>query len=75
VLPVQIAPPFGITVLDLPGRLPLPAKITIQVMPPVDLKERFGAKPDPEEVYEELTGDMQDTLDELSEERTLPLVG
>src|SRR4051812_19068870 len=75
VLPVQVAPPFGITVLDLPGRLPLPAKITIQVMEPVDLKERFGPSPDPEEVYEEVTGDMQDTLDELSEERTLPLVG
>jgi 1-acyl-sn-glycerol-3-phosphate acyltransferase len=75
VLPVSIGPPFGINVLDLPGRLPLPAKITIQVMPPVDLEERFGPKPDAEDVYEELTGDMQDALDELSEERTLPLVG
>jgi 1-acyl-sn-glycerol-3-phosphate acyltransferase len=75
VLPVSIGPPFGINLLDLPGRLPLPAKITIQVMPPVDLKERFGPEPDPEEVYEELTGEMQDALDDLSEERTLPLVG
>jgi 1-acyl-sn-glycerol-3-phosphate acyltransferase len=75
VLPVSIGPPFGINVLDLPGRLPLPAKITIQVMPAVDLKERFGPKPDPEDVYEELTDEMQSTLDELSEERTLPLVG
>jgi len=75
VLPVQVAPPFGITVLDLPGRLPLPAKITIQVMEPVDLRERFGPKPDPEDVYEELTDEMQETLDDLSEERTLPLVG
>src|SRR3954471_24524377 len=75
VLPVQIAPPFGITVLDLPARLPLPAKITIQVMEPVDLRERFGPQPDPEDVYDELTDEMQDTLDDLSEERTLPLVG
>jgi 1-acyl-sn-glycerol-3-phosphate acyltransferase len=75
VLPVSIGPPFGINLLDLPGRMPLPAKITIQVMPPVDLKERFGPKPDPGEVYEELTGEMQDALDELSDERTLPLVG
>jgi 1-acyl-sn-glycerol-3-phosphate acyltransferase len=75
VLPVQIAPPFGITVLDLPGRFPLPSKITIQVLPPVDLKERFGPSPDPDEVYDELTDEMQDTLDDLSEERTLPLVG
>jgi 1-acyl-sn-glycerol-3-phosphate acyltransferase len=75
VLPVSIGPPFGINVLDLPGRLPLPAKITIQVMPPVDLTERFGPKPDPEEVYDELTDDMQDALDDLADERTLPLVG
>jgi 1-acyl-sn-glycerol-3-phosphate acyltransferase len=75
VLPVSIGPPFGVNLLDLPGRFPLPAKITIQVMPPVDLTERFGEKPDPEHVYEELTGEMQDTLDELSDERTLPLVG
>lgn len=32
VAPVQIAPPWGVTVLDLPGRVPLPAKITIQVL-------------------------------------------
>jgi 1-acyl-sn-glycerol-3-phosphate acyltransferase len=75
VLPVSIGPPFGINLLDLPGRLPLPAKITIQVMPPVDLRERFGADPDREHVYDELTGDMQDALDDLSEERTLPVVG
>src|SRR3954454_19565357 len=72
---VQTPPPFGLTVLDLPGRLPLPAKITIQVMPPVDLKERFGPKPDPDEVYEDLTEEMQGTLDDLSDERTMSLVG
>src|SRR6059058_727987 len=31
VLPISIGPPFGVNVLDLPGRLPLPAKITIEV--------------------------------------------
>jgi 1-acyl-sn-glycerol-3-phosphate acyltransferase len=75
VMPVQIGPPFGITLLDLPGRLPLPAKITIEVLPPIDLKERFGPDPDYEEVYKGVTGEMQDALDELSDERTLPLVG
>jgi 1-acyl-sn-glycerol-3-phosphate acyltransferase len=75
VLPVSIGPPFGVNLLDLPGRFPLPAKITIQVMPAVDLRERFGPDPDPEDVYDEVTGEMQDTLDGLSEERALPLVG
>jgi 1-acyl-sn-glycerol-3-phosphate acyltransferase len=75
VLPVQIAPPFGITMLDLPTRIPLPAKITVEVLPPIDLKERFGPSPDYDEVYEGVTGEMQDALSELSDERTLPLVG
>jgi 1-acyl-sn-glycerol-3-phosphate acyltransferase len=75
VLPVQVAPPFGITLLDLPTRLPLPAKITVEVLPPIDLKERFGPSPDHEEVYEEVTGEMQEALSDLSDERTLPLVG
>jgi 1-acyl-sn-glycerol-3-phosphate acyltransferase len=75
VMPFQIAPPFGITFLDLPLRVPLPAKITVEVLPPIDLKERFGADPDPEQIYDEVTGDMQETLSELSDERTLPIAG
>jgi 1-acyl-sn-glycerol-3-phosphate acyltransferase len=75
VLPVSVGPPFGINLLDVPGRIPLPAKITIDVLPPIDLRERFGSKPDVDEVYDGVTGDMQDALDTLSDERTLPLVG
>ncbi|HET7310972.1 MAG TPA: lysophospholipid acyltransferase family protein [Mycobacteriales bacterium] len=75
VLPISIGPPFGINVLDLPGRFPLPAKITIAVLPPIDLRERFGPDPDPDVVYEHVTSVMQDALDRLSEERTLPVVG
>src|SRR5437763_6061170 len=75
VLPVALAPPFGISLLDLPPRLPLPAKITIEVLPPIDVTERFGPKPDHEEVYESVTGDMQDALSGLQEERTIPVVG
>ena len=74
-LPVALAPPFGISLLDLPPRLPLPAKITIEVLPPIDVTERFGPKPDHEEVYESVTGDMQDALSGLQEERTIPVVG
>ncbi len=75
VFPVQLAPPFGVTVLDMPTRIPLPAQISIQVLPPIDLNERFGEQPDEEEVYEAVTGEMQDALDELADERALPLVG
>jgi 1-acyl-sn-glycerol-3-phosphate acyltransferase len=75
VLPVSIGPPFGINLLDLPGRVPLPAKITVQVLPPIDLRERFGKQPEVDDVYEGVTGEMQDALEGLSDERALPLVG
>lgn len=75
VLPVSVGPPFGVNLLDLPLRVPLPAKVTIQVLPPVDLEQRFGPSPDPEHVYDELTEEMQGTLSRLSEERTAPVIG
>ena len=75
VLPVSLGPPFGVSVLDLPPRLPLPAKIEIEVLEPIELRERFGPHPDPDEVYEQVTSDMQDTLDALSADRTAPVVG
>ena len=75
VLPVALGPPFGIQLLDLPMRVPLPSKVTVQVMPPIDLEKRFGGDADPDEIYEEVTGEMQDTLSELDEERAVPIVG
>ena len=75
VLPVSIGPPFGVNVLDLPGRLPLPAKITLEVLPPIDLRARFGDRADPDAVYEKVTAEMQDALDDLASERALPILG
>ena len=75
VFPVQIAPPFGMTLLDLPLRVPVPAKITVEVLPPIDLRERFGADPEPEAIYSEVTGGMQDKLTDLADERTVPVLG
>ncbi len=75
VLPVSVGPPFGINILDAPIRLPLPAKITIEVLDSIDLEDQFGPEPDPDEVYDEVTSHMQDALSALAEERTLPVVG
>jgi 1-acyl-sn-glycerol-3-phosphate acyltransferase len=75
VLPITVGPPFGINILDFPMRLPIPAKITIEVLDPIELGERFGEEPDPDEVYDELTSCMQDALSSLAEERALPVVG
>ena len=75
-LPVSIGPPLGINLLDLPGRIPLPAKIKIQVLPPIDLRERYGADPDPDEAYEaDHRRRCRTRSAALDEERTLPVVG
>jgi 1-acyl-sn-glycerol-3-phosphate acyltransferase len=75
VLPILIAPPWGLTVGDLVPRIPLPAKITIDVLPAINLRERFGPDPDVDEVYEYVTGRMQEALSALAAERRFPVIG
>jgi len=75
VLPVAVGPPCGVSLMELPFRFPAPAKVTIEVRPPIDLAERFGPDPDPDVVYEEVTGEMQDVLSGLAEERSVPVLG
>jgi 1-acyl-sn-glycerol-3-phosphate acyltransferase len=75
VLPISVSIPWGLNVGDMLGHWPLPAKITVEAMEPIDLKEQFGPGPDPDEVYEHVTAVMQAKLDELSAERRLPLIG
>jgi 1-acyl-sn-glycerol-3-phosphate acyltransferase len=75
VLPISIALPWIVNVGDLLGHIPLPAKITIEVLPSIDLREQFGPEPDPDEVYRYVTGLMQDALDGLAAERRFPVIG
>jgi 1-acyl-sn-glycerol-3-phosphate acyltransferase len=75
VLPISLAPPWGLNVGDFLGHIPLPAKITTEVLPPIDAREQFGPDPDPDEVYAHVTRVMQETLDALAAERRLPVLG
>jgi 1-acyl-sn-glycerol-3-phosphate acyltransferase len=75
VLPILIAPPWGLDIGDFLPRIPLPAKVTTEVLPPIHLKEEFGPDPDPDEVYAHVTRVMQDTLDALAAERRFPVIG
>ncbi|MGZ4239896.1 MAG: lysophospholipid acyltransferase family protein [Solirubrobacteraceae bacterium] len=75
VAPIQIGPPLGVTVLDLPLRMPLPAKITIDVLPPIHLLDELGPDADAEHAYELVTGRMQKALDRLAAARRFPLIG
>jgi 1-acyl-sn-glycerol-3-phosphate acyltransferase len=75
VLPAVVGPPFGITILDLPARVPLPAKISIRVLKPIDLRTRLGKDADVDEGYRLVTSTMQRMLTRLSNQRNLPVIG
>src|SRR4051794_20134710 len=51
VLPISLALPWGLNVGDMLGHVPLPAKIVVEVLPPIHLREEFGAEPDLDAVY------------------------
>lgn len=75
VLPILIAPPWGLSVGDVLPRIPLPAKVTCEVQPAIDVREQFGSDPDVDEVYEHVTDLMQAALDRLAAERRYPVIG
>ena len=75
VLPISLALPWGLNVGDMLGHIPLPAKITVEALPPIYAREEFGNEPDLDEVYDHVTRLMQDTLDAMAAERRLPLLG
>jgi len=62
-------------VLDFPGRIPLPSKITIRMMPPINLAKELGRNPDIEEGYRLVASRMQRTLTRLNNQRKIPVVG
>src|SRR5215210_1871156 len=75
VLPISLALPWGLNMGDMLGHLPLPAKIVVEALPPIHLREEFGPEPDVDEVCEHVTRLMQETLDALQAERRLPVIG
>jgi 1-acyl-sn-glycerol-3-phosphate acyltransferase len=75
VLPISIGIPWGLNIGDMLGHLPLPAKITVEALPAIDLNREFGADPDLDEVYDHLVRLMQETLDALAAERRFPVIG
>jgi 1-acyl-sn-glycerol-3-phosphate acyltransferase len=75
VLPISIAVPWGLNVGDFLSHIPLPAKLTVEALPAIDVAEQFGSDPDLDEVYEHITGEMQAALDALATERRLPVIG
>jgi 1-acyl-sn-glycerol-3-phosphate acyltransferase len=75
VLPISLAVPWGLNVGDMLGHVPLPAKITVEALAPIHLREEFGEDPDLDEVYDHIIRLMQDTLEALAAERRFPVLG
>jgi len=71
-VPLVLSIPWGI--LPLPN-VPLPAKIRMQVLPPIDLRERYGDDPDWDDAYDFVTSTMQVGLSALAARTTLPMLG
>lgn len=72
VLPISLALPWGLNIGDFLGHVPLPAKIRLRALEPIDVEERFGD--DDDAAYDYITTLMQETLTALSAQRTLPPV-
>jgi hypothetical protein len=47
----------------------------VRVLPPIDLRERYGSEPDPAEIDRDIRAQMQDVLTSLAEDRRLPVIG
>ena len=74
VLPISISLPWIVNIGDV-GQIPLPAKITIETLPAIDLRAEFGPDPDVDEVYDHVIRQMQNALDALAAERRFPVIG
>lgn len=73
-IPIAFALPFGLGTTMF-GHVPLPAKVTIQALEPIDLRAEFGDDPDLQEAYDHVQARMQDVLTALAAERRLPVIG
>jgi 1-acyl-sn-glycerol-3-phosphate acyltransferase len=74
-MPIVVGFPFGLSVGGFPPFVPLPAKVTIELLEPIDLRGRYGEDPDVDEIYRDLMATMQSTLTGLQRERRLPVLG
>ena len=74
ILPISVGFPFGLSAV-LPVNVPLPTKIVMQVLEPIDVVAEFGEDPDIDEVDAHVRRVMQQALDKLAKERRLPVIG
>jgi hypothetical protein len=74
ILPISVGFPFGLSAV-VPVNVPLPTKIVMQVLEPIDVVGEFGEEPDIDAVDAHVRRVMQKALDTLAKERRLPVIG
>jgi hypothetical protein len=74
ILPISFGFPFGLSAV-VPLNVPLPTKIVMQVLEPIDITAQFGEDPDIHAVDAHVRGVMQRALDDLAAQRRLPVIG
>ena len=72
-VPIAIAPPWGLVISDLAGHIPLPAKITIEVQEPIDVKDVEAG--DDDVIHDKVEASLQAGVDRLASERRFPVIG
>ena len=73
VFPIAFGFPFGL--LGAPLNLPLPSKVIIQMLEPIDIVAEFGNDPDVAAVDAYVRSVMQTALDGLARQRRWPILG
>jgi hypothetical protein len=71
-VPVVASLPWGISLGDWFGHIPLPTKVRVRIGEPIDLRERYGDRLDVDDAYEYVRSSMQVQLSRLAAERVLP---
>jgi 1-acyl-sn-glycerol-3-phosphate acyltransferase len=73
IFPIAFGFPFGF--IGAPLNLPLPSKVIIQMLEPIDIVARFGNDPDVAAVDAYVRSVMQTALDGLARQRRWPILG
>src|SRR3954469_16505773 len=68
-LPISLALPWGLNISDLAGHIPLPAKIVVEALDPIDVDG------DDEVVHKKVVESLQACVDRLAAERRFPVIG
>jgi 1-acyl-sn-glycerol-3-phosphate acyltransferase len=73
IFPIAFGFPFGF--IGAPLNLPLPSKVIIQMLEPIDIVAEFGSDPDVAAVDAYVRSVIQTGLDELAHQRRWPILG